>query len=519
MKKAFKIIFIYLGVILLALLATVIFCAGFLFFYREGNIFGIQYISTDEVLYAKESEDMSDLQTIELYSESFDVQISVNENVDTLMGAMKNKVFGYAKKTKAHASFSLEYDEVSKTAVFDSKQPKGWLNKKKSFVEIAIPQSIADSGCDLVIKTSRADIKIGGTEDWVVGDLVVESSKGNINITNMEIANNINVNIGTGKVYIDETCSTTSAIDCQISVGSGVVNFTKINTDEFAFGVVTIKSIKRGKIGIIKMEELITDGNIKGGGRIEIGDVGFVDFESLDTDILIRNINGVEGSDADKSTITITGNGEVSINKAESDLEVNGHNGDIYVNVATESAILTANQGDIEIDNATKLVAATTTYGNIDIQFAGAALDYSSVTESRAVVATTKNGHIMVKGLQYGSIEATDSGRISLEYDRVVGDNKVVAKYGVVNIVVPNPTEESETDKFAFNLKVNSEVNCDIKVGVVGDLGAINPVDYKGSGVKEFSNIYNSGSSTSNTLNVNSTTGIIKIRSMDLVGF
>lgn len=504
---------------LLALIATVIFCAGFLFFYREGNIFGIQYISMDEVLYARDNEDMSDLQTIELYSESFDVKISVNENVDSLIGAMKNRVFGYAKKSKAQASFLLEYDEVSKTAVFDSVQPQGWLNKKKSFIEIAIPQSIVDSGCNLVIKTSKADINIKGVEDWTVGNVTIESSKGDVKITNVNISNSINFNIGSGSVYIDETCTTKSTIDCQIKVGSGTIDLTKINTDEFSFGVIEIKSIKRGKIGIIKAEELITNGNINGGGRIEVGDVGFVDFTSLDTDIFIKNINGVEGSDADKSTITITGNGEVWINKAESDLEISGHNGDIYVNVATETMVLTANQGDIEVDNATKLVSPTTTYGNIDIQFSAGALDYSSINENRAVVATTKNGHIIVKGLQYGVIEATDKGRISLEYDKVVGANNIIAKSGVVNIVVPNPTENSETDEFAFNLKVNSEVNCDIKVGVVGDLGAMNPVDYSGSGVKEFSNIYNSGTATTNTLNASSTTGIIKIRSRDLIGF
>ena len=172
---------------LLALIATVIFCAGFLFFYREGNIFGIQYISMDEVLYARDNEDMSDLQTIELYSESFDVKISVNENVDSLIGAMKNRVFGYAKKSKAQASFLLEYDEVSKTAVFDSVQPQGWLNKKKSFIEIAIPQSIVDSGCNLVIKTSKADINIKGVEDWTVGNVTIESSKGDVKITNVNI--------------------------------------------------------------------------------------------------------------------------------------------------------------------------------------------------------------------------------------------------------------------------------------------------------------------------------------------
>jgi len=44
MKKAFKITTIYLGVTLLALVATAVFCGAFLFFYREGDIFGIKYV-------------------------------------------------------------------------------------------------------------------------------------------------------------------------------------------------------------------------------------------------------------------------------------------------------------------------------------------------------------------------------------------------------------------------------------------------------------------------------------------
>ena len=187
MKKAFKTIFIYLGVILLALLATVIFCAGFLFFYREGNIFGIQYISTNETLYAKENEDMSNLKTIEINSENFDVYVRVNPNVSSLMGAMRNKVFGFAKKSKAQASFSLEYNETTQTAVFSSTQPKGWLSTKNSFIEIAIPEEFAEDGYDIKVKTTKGDIQIGGDYDWTIGSLVIETSKGEATITNIDL--------------------------------------------------------------------------------------------------------------------------------------------------------------------------------------------------------------------------------------------------------------------------------------------------------------------------------------------
>ena len=517
MKKAFKTIFIYLGVILLALLATVIFCAGFLFFYREGNIFGIQYISTNETLYAKENEDMSNLKTIEINSENFDVYVRVNPNVSSLMGAMRNKVFGFAKKSKAQASFSLEYNETTQTAVFSSTQPKGWLSTKNSFIEIAIPEEFAEDGYDIKVKTTKGDIQIGGDYDWTIGSLVIETSKGEATITNIVFNDSINVNIGSGLVYIDETCTTVTAIDSKIDVGSGTINFAKINVDKFSFGVVEIKSIRRGKIGIVKLEELITNGNINGGGKIEIGEVNLVNLSSLDTDVSINNINS-ESAVLTNSRINISGLGDVWVKNANCNLEVNAYNGDVYINSSTGSVNLSANQGDIRMDNALKVVSAETSYGNIKINFNEAALDFvaGQSDNNRMVIASTKNGHIVVNGLQNGHIVATDKGRITLNYDRVVGDNIVQAQSGAVSVVVPNPTVQTPANLYAFNLIVNSEVNSDIKVGVVGSIGA---VDYSGSGLKQFTNIYNSLNSTSNNLTVNSTTGIIKVRSMDLIGY
>ena len=102
-----------------------------------------------------------------------------------------------------------------------------------------------------------------------------------------------------------------------------------------------------------------------------------------------------------------------------------------------------------------------------------------------------------------------------MRYDKVVGDNEIIGNLGAVNVVVPNPQSNS-SNECAFNLKVNSEVNADIKVGVAGSIGR---VDFSESGIHEFTNIYNSGSSTSNNLSVLSSTGPIKIRSLDLINY
>ena len=470
---------------------------------------------------AKDDEDMSNLTSIQVSSDVFDVFVRVNPDVSEVVGVMRCKVFGYAKTSKTHTNFVMEYDENNQTAIFSSQQPKGWLNKSGSYIEIAIPKSLAESGFDLTINSNKADVFVGNDIDCVINNLNVKSSKGNTTIANIDFNNSINANIGSGWIYVDNSCTTTMEISSNINLGSGTVNFSKINKDTFTLGTVEIESIKQGRIGIIKLHELKTNGNIKGGGQIRIVEVNNVNFSSLDTDLKIAKINGVVGENLTSSIINISGQGDVWIGESICNLEVEGHNGDIYVKNAKGLLNLFTNKGDIDIDEATILVSVVTNSGKVNIDFSDGALNYDeeSINNNdlnRKVIATIKNGRIKVRGLQNAYIMATFGGNVSLEYDKVVGTNQISTQSGMVNIVVPNPTSSSVDNEFAFNLSVNSEVNSDIKVGVVGSIGA---VDYSGSGSKSFTNIYNSGSSTSNNLNVSSSVGVIKIRSADLIKF
>lgn len=508
----------------MALLATVVFCAAFLFFYREGNIFGVQYIKQNQILYATEDEDMTNLETIVVNSDVFDVYIRVNPSVNSLTGAMKSKVFGYTTKTKAHTSFSLEYNEKTKTAVFDSVEPKGWLNKKDSFIEIAIPESMAEKGYDIQVNTNKGKTLIGGDNDWTIGALNINTNKGKVTVTNITLNDNINVNIGSGWILLDDKCKTNTTVNATVNLGSGTVNFARVNTEIFKFNAIKVESLKSGRIGITKAEELITDGNINGGGSVEVTkEIKTVKFSSLDTDVKINTIKDV--SQIEQSEIVITGQGKVSVNESLCcHLTIDGHNGDIKVNSATGTMTLLSNQGDVNVSKALKLVSATTQYGNIYIEFDSEALDYfdtplNDSNKNRVVSATTKNGHIIVKGLQHGAISATGNGRISLEYDRIVGENNINGKSGAVNIRVPNPSSNEDVNDslYAFNLSVYSEVLTDVKVGVVGSLGSPEYDINSSASSQNFTNIY--GTAGANKLTVTSTTGKIKIRSNDLVAY
>ena len=511
MKKAFKLFFIYLGVLVLALIATTVFCGGFLFFYRDGNIFGVRYISTKQIIQANESEDMSDLSKVKIKGDDFDINISVNSSVTELKGAMYNKVFGYTYKDKAQAEFALEYDSVTKTATFDIKEPSGWINKKSSYIQIAVPVDLALKGFDLEVSGDKADINISEDEhEFNIKNIKLQSTNGNVVIKDANIVNNLTVSIGKGDFKIDKTCTSSNNIDAVLSVGTGRIDLSKINLDKFTFGTIDIKKNKHGEIGIMKCRKLITDGDIESGGKIYINNVGFVDFISKNTDLIIGSI-----TDIDISRIKLSGIGDIKINSANCPLELETYNGDIKVGTSSGSMILKANQGDILVSEALGYIAADSVYGKIKISFSESANGYDEIGQHRAVQATTKNGSIEVVGLEKGVVTATDKGRINLRYNKVVGDNVVNSKSGSIYIVVPNP-ESASSNECAFNLKVETEISSDIKVGVAGSIGKVDSTE---SGIFEYTNIYNSLSSTKNNLQVKSTNGIIKIRSQDLVQY
>ncbi len=506
MKKVFRIGFIYIGVLLLAFLATTIFCGAFLFFYRDGNIFGIKYISSRDTMYVKQDKDISELKTIDVSASDLNVTVEVSDNVDTLVGAMHIRMFGYAFESKAHANLAMEYNEITNTAIFTAKEPKGWLNKKGSYIKIFIPEQWVDNYYNINIKTAKGDITIGGTKNIKTNNLSLESSKGDINILNSTINNNIYIDCGKGLAYIDDKCVTNGEISAQLSVNSGKINLTKINSEKFKLGVVEIVKNKKGLIAISKAAKVSTFENIKGGGDVQIGEVDIIDFSSLDTDVTVAKINKL-------SNIKITGRGDVYVKEAVGMLTVDGYNGNIKIDKALNHLILYTNKGGIDINGANKLVSAESNSGDINISFDKNAGDFIlEDNNNRAVFILTNDGTVNVDGLQNGTIKATGSGKINLFYNKVVEGNSISAQSGSVYIVVPAP--KSNIHDNDLNLKVVSLVGADVKVGVGGN------IEYDSTAKEQdYIGIYNSGLATSNTLEITSTTGKIKVRSSDLTGF
>lgn len=497
---------VYLGVIVLALLATIIFCMAFLFFYRDGNVFGIKYISTKEMIYAYSDEDLSGAETIKIVSGDYPVELRVSASLDEIAGAMSNRVFGYAHQSNIQASFSVEYDSATKTVVFSGTEPEGWLNKSGSNIQVAIPEKDINKGYNIIIETKKGNININNEDLFTLGKIKINSTKGDVNFENISFSGDVITNIGSGNLNVDTSCETVDDINWTVGVDSGDINLAEINSEKFFLNSLKITKNTKGRIYVLKAESVSTDGILDSGGRLYIREVSYLDLAMKDTYIKINKIVGTV-----QSRIRVSGNGDVEIDSVgNSVLLIEGYNGDVNIASAIGAMSISTNQGAINIADAVMEINAITNYGDINIKFNENAWNYTEGADikSRFVTAITDNGHINIDGLQRGVITANDKGRITLNYNKVVGDNVIKANSGAVNIVIPAAPINAGSD-WAVSLKLNTEVNADVEAGVV---------KWHGYGNAEFTNIYNETSvSTSNILNVTASTGIVNIRSEDLI--
>ena len=509
MKKKLKVFFIYLGVILLSLLMTVVVCAAFLFFYRDGSIFGIKYIKKNEVLYAKTADiAIGNINGVSIESDGFDIKVGINLYGDEVQGAMVNKTFGYTHKSRAQASFSAKYDEATGIIVFNVVEPGGWISKKDSYIAIIIPESLIDNDIDIDVRTKKGDISIGGKKKIDFGDVSVASTKGEVALTNINVSENFNINLGSGLLYVDEKC-TADNINVNVKLGSGKINLTKV--EGFEIKTFRIEEIKSGRIGVLSAWEVVTAGSINGGGLIEVGRVVELEILTLDTDIKIGTIGELGSEKILTSRIDVKGNGTIEVLNAHSELLITGHNGDVKVGTATGTLTISTNQGDINVNEAYGNVSIDTQYGTASVQFSDDAPDYSA--GGRILVAGTKNGHIIAKGVQNANVTIREKGRATLDYNLVRGTNKIIAnQIGNINIVVPY---KHDSKSVALDLQVISEVAPDVELGTVSsDQAKIVDGKYK----LDVDDIY--GSNIENAkLQVETATGNIKIRSKDMINF
>ncbi len=506
MKKIFKGIGIYSVVAVVALAAIFIFCAGFLFFYRKANIFGFRYISVDTSIYVEEDNKFEGLEKIQVVSNKYPIQVYTNKNTDTLMGIMDVDTSGYTNKKMIQPSFTLKYDKDLKTAVFTAVEPQGWLNRTGCAIRIVLPEAYAELGLDFVFETGKGDVSFGGDKLITVGNIDVTSKSGDVDLNKVKFRggsnNSINFNLNKGVVSFSEKCEGEN-LYISVATNSGRADFRDINSDKLSIAQVKIEKLVKGRIYLSTLKELITTENINGGGRVYITEsVENVNFLSLDTDVNINKISNI-------GNIYLNGLGKIIINEtAGESVSLNVDDGSITIQKAeAKNHIISSNQGDVVIKEAKSSINVNSVYGDINIYFDEQAGDWNEVDKLREVNATTKNGHIYVEGLQRGNITATDKGRISLKYNKVCDENNIKSNHGAINIIVPDSVPGA-SDK-AFNLNLSTKVNADINVGVV---------EINDSGDKVVLNIYNNSSDdTTNTLNIISNNGVVKMRSADKI--
>lgn len=505
MKKIFKGIGIYTVIAFVAFVAIGVFCAGFLFFYRKANIFGFRYVSGSTSIYAKEESELIGIENIKIDAKNYPINIHTSKNAENLTGVMVVDVSGYTNKKLNKPEFSLKYNKESKTAVFTCIELNGWFNVNGSKINITLPQKYAEAGLNFEISTSKGNVYIGGDDLVGVGDLDIESRSGDVILNGVEFVDadsKVSLVLGKGDFNASKKCKGAN-VDFEISTDRGEIDLTNIDKEKLTIEQVKINKLTKGKVLLNTIKELITTENINGGGKVfVIEEVENVNFISLDTDVNLNKITNL-------ANVFLNGLGDIVVNEAYGEsLALNVEDGDILVKKAyAKNHIINSNYGNVNIKDGKQNININSVYGNITVYFNEEAEDWNQINKSREINAVTKNGSIYVEGLQRGNITATNNGKISLKYNKVCDNNIINSNNGAVNIVVPD-SEPNASDK-AFNLKLSTKVNPDIRVGVV---------EINESGEKAIFNIYNnSTNNTENTLSVSSTSGVVKIRSLDKI--
>ena len=423
MKGIIKKVVLYLGVAFLAFIATVVLCAGFLFFYRDGNIFGFKYIKEKEILYAY-ADEYWDIEKINIVGKDFPINIQISSNVEVVAGALRNNVYGYTRTSYAPASFDMAYDEHEKMITFDVTEPKGWLARNGSTVEIVLPENYVDKAPQIIATSNKGKITVGNDTKMSVSNLELSSSKGDIKFGRVLLSGDLTVDIGSGEAFIDKSVASEENIDCYIKVGSGALGINNIE-DSLKIDSINILKNRVGEIYFKTAQRLL--GDIDGGGIIKCDKVETVDFKSRDTDVEIGTISGVL-----KSRIQISGRGKVEVGEASALLEVEGCDGSVNIKSALNELVVATNNGNVTIAQASRLVSATTDEGDVKIKFSQGVGDYTEgVLNVRCVHVATKNGNVVVDGLQNGTVTVDGKGRVSLNYNRVVGKSNINCGNGI----------------------------------------------------------------------------------------
>lgn len=386
----------------------------YLFFIPNATLFGIDYISLNEVKYSN-AYDSKNVNTIEMSSRGYKVKV-ISTDSENISAKVYANTLGFVKKKSSEVKINGQIS--SGVLDLDISEPHGWAWKGDSYIELYVPQS---KSFDLKLDNKSAKTYISN-QNTKIENLTYTTNSGYFYISNATINKDINLNLQKAKCYIED--------NAKLNKNNITLSFTSgdLIAKNMDFGNVFINKNKGGTIDIKSCDSITA--KVNAGGRYTIGTAGIVDIVSEDTNVEIGTIDigcFIELKESGKVNIA-------NLNCSAASIETN--DGDIKIENVSSAVRLKSDEGDIVVKNATKSITAINKYGNISISFKEDIGSYDDSTTYREVDITNNNGKVDVYGAEKVKINVSGKGRINVEMRNVVKDSVINGYIGDISVVV-----------------------------------------------------------------------------------
>lgn len=386
--KGFKKFLIYLFIILGVLLTIALIIFAFMYFSPNTPVLGYEYVSykSSETKIFNASSDLSvqNIQSIEIFSDNCDIFIYPNDQSGDIKVVGNLNFTGFAKEVNSNLKIEEkvsynEYEENSlnlKTFMVVLTEPKGWINKNKSKLELYIPSSISLN--TIYAKTNGGNVYYSST----------------LNETNLSCVNLFLKSGGDGNIFIDNN---QNIYNYYLTTQNGSVNFNRLtsltaNLIKFETNNGNLVATNQDKTCELK-SNLTIKSNSTGSGP-------YVNVDILSGNLLVNANNGKYiinkiGKYGDYKTVAVTTNkcninfglvyGNVSVlstSKAEKN--------NVYINQLNYTGLTNTfetGKGGLTINKLDGNIAIETTSGNVEID---------ELTPSSNVSVYTKSGNINI---------------------------------------------------------------------------------------------------------------------------
>lgn len=476
----------YLTLTLLFIIGLCCIAVFYLFFVPGSDLFGITYISKSEVLDSL-SYEITGVTKIIVKCNSYDVNIEKTKTNSSYL-KVYSKSFGFGLKQNSVAQLKANLD--SGILTYEITEPQGLISKNDSVITLYLPAD--SSNVDLQFDNNSSKINVN--DEISVDEIIYNSNSGGLNLNSGSILGDLSITSDNADIDISEYYVVDTETDLHLSLSKG-----KFNAPYTKFKNVNIISNERAVI-VLKECENLQGNNLTAGGKLEIENLGGVDFSSTDTNLKIKNLIGL-------GSIDLTMSGKVEIENTLFNPTIKTNSGTIKIENAFNSLLLESKSGNITVNKATLHVKATTENGKIYINFDNETLTnepYQSNVLSADAEIKIVNGSANIIGADNINLVIDGSGHADVNMKDIKQDNDIQVKNGSLNLVVNKDSLYTLTTHITGNGNINVNLS---QLPIGGYNGkAFNTIEVNSN--EYDSNDYISGT---NNLSVTATDGDINI--------